>query len=163
MRKKFILGTALLLLLSANIIFITACTQGEIDKVGAYTTIIDKIYNEGITLNENIKYLALDTTSIVNLNDEEKATLLKELEIYGFEVLNKTSKELETEGYIDENHYFKEGILIHIKDELMKRNRITMDISKFRGMLGANGFENAVLKFSYGKWKISKIGSRWVS
>lgn len=157
MRKIFIL----LILVIA--VFTVACSQSEeVDKVGAYTTVIDKLYKEDIGLNSDIKYIAIDTSSIVNLNDEEKARLLKEVENYGFTVLDMTIEELKEEGYV-KDLYFEEGILFEIKDEYIKRNSITMDISKWRSGLGAIGYDGTVVKYKNGEWEIKKQGGSWIS
>ena len=62
-------------------VFLMGCTQpGEINKVDAYTTAIDKLYQEDSGLNGDIKYIALDTSSIINLDDSERQELLQALE-----------------------------------------------------------------------------------
>lgn len=144
-------------------VFLMGCTQpGEINKVDAYTTAIDKLYQEDSGLNGDIKYIALDTSSIINLDDSEKQELLQTLEIYGFTVLDMTMEELEEEGYI-KNLFFEEGILFQIKDETMQGTSITMDISKWRSGLGAIGYDGLVVKYKNGKWEIVKQGNAWIS
>jgi hypothetical protein len=163
MKKKSIVRKIFTLFILSITVFTVACTQSEeVDKVGAYTTVIDKLYEEDSALNSNIKYIAIDTSVIVNLNDEEKEELLKELENYGFTVLDMTIKQLEEEGYV-KDLYFEEGILFQIKDEPIKRNSITMDLSKWRSGLGAIGYDDTVVKYKNGKWEIEKQGSEWIS
>lgn len=163
MKKVSIIRKIFILFLLSITVFTVACTQTEkLDKVGAYTTVIDKLYEEDSGLNSNIKYIAIDTSQIVNLNDEEKAELLKELEDYNLEVLDMTFEELEKEGYI-EDLYFEEGIFFEIEDEHIKRNSITMDISKWRSGLGAIGYDGTVIKYKNGEWEIQKQGDAWIS
>lgn len=163
MKKKLIFRKIFILLILSITVFTVACTQSEeVDKVGAYATVIDKLYEEDSALNSEIKYIALDTSLIVNLNDEEKAELLKELENYGFSVLDMTFEELKDKGYV-KDLYFEEGILFRIKDEPIKGNSITMDISKWRSGLGAIGYEGTVVKYKNGKWEIDKQGNAWIS
>jgi len=163
MKKTIIVRKIFILFILSIAVFTVACTQSEeVDKLGAYTTVIDKLYEEDNALNSNIKYIAIDTSLIVNLNDEEKAELLKELENYGFTVLDMTIEELEEEGYV-KDLYFEEGILFEIEDEPIKRNSITMDISKWRSGLGSIGYDGTVVKYKNGKWKIEKEGDAWIS
>ena len=134
----------------------------DINIVESYTTVIKKLYKEDIGLNSNIKYIAVDTSLIVNLTDEGKAELLKKLESYGFTVLNMTFEELEKEGYI-KDLYFEEGILFKIEDKPIKNNSITMNISKWRSGLGAIGYDGLVIEYRNDKWEIMKLGDAWIS
>ncbi len=163
MKKKLMARKIIILFILSIAIFTAACTQSEVvDKVGAYTTVIDKLYEEDTALNNNINYIAVDTSSIINLNDEEKAALLKELESYGFTVLDMTIEELKEEGYI-KDLYFEEGILFEIEDEPIEGNSITMDISKWRSGLGAIGYDGTVVTFKNEKWEIETPGAAWIS
>ncbi len=164
MKKKSISRKIFILFVLSIAVFAVACTQSEddVDKIGAYTTVIDKLYEEDTALNSDIEYIAIDTSLIINLDDEEKAELLKELEDYGFTVLDMTMEELKEEGYV-EDLYFEEGILFEIEDEPMVGNSITMDISKWRSGLGAIGYDGMVVKYENEKWEIDKIGGPWIS
>ena len=163
MEKKSIARIISILLVLSIAVFTAACTQSnDIDKIGAYTTVIDKLYKEDSALNSNIEYIAVDTSSIVNLDDEEKTKLLSELEIYGLTVLDMTMKELEEEGYI-QDLYFEEGILFEIRDESIEGTSITMDISKWRSGLGAIGYDGIVVEYDNGRWEIKKQGNAWIS
>lgn len=144
------------------ILLATGCSKEELDMVGAYTTVIDKLYNEDTALNSDIKYIAVDTSLIKNLSDEQRSILLKKVEDYGYIVLDMTFKELEEQGYIDDL-YFKEGILFKLEDVSKSKNSITMDVSKWRSGLGAIGYDDLVVKYQNGKWEVKKTGSAWIS
>ena len=144
------------------IVVATGCSKEAPDTIGAYTAVIDKLYNEDIALNSDIKYIAVDTSKVNNLSDEEKSSLLKELEKYGYIVLNMTFEELEKEGYIEEL-YFKEGILFKIEDEPVSGNSIKMDVSKWRSGLGAIGYDDMKVEYKNGKWEVTKTGNAWIS
>lgn len=143
-------------------IMISGCSQEAPDNVGAYTAVIDKLYIEDMALNNDIKYIAVDTSLINSLSVEETTRMLKEIEKYGYTVLNKTFEELEQEGYI-KDLYFEEGILFKIKDEPINRNSITMDVSKWRSGLGAIGYDDLRIEYINGRWEITKAGSAWIS
>jgi len=155
--------TKLLILVVALIVLIVGCAKDSAPNAAdAYKMVIDKLYNEDEGLNGDIKYVALDTSSMMNLTDETKAELLNRLEDYGLIVLDMNFKELEEQGYI-QDLYFKEGVLFKIEDEPMKNNTITMNVSKWRSGTGAIGYNNLIIKYSRSEWKITKLGESWIS
>ncbi len=154
--KKIIVFLILITIIAAG------CNQEITEPVGAYTTVIDKLYNEDMALNHDIKYIAVDTSLINNLSEEQKSELLKEIEKYGYIVLDMTFDKLEEQGYIEEL-YFKEGILFNIEDKPMSGNAILMNVSKWRSGLGAIGYNDLKVEYKNGNWKITKTGSAWIS
>ena len=154
--KRIIACLIIILVIAAG------CSQEAPDILGAYNEVIDKLYNEDIALNSDIKYIAIDTSLINNLSEEQKSSLLKDLEKYGYTVLDMTFEELEKEGYI-ENLYFKEGILFKIEDKPVSGKSITMDVSKWRSGLGAIGYDDLKVEYKNGKWEVTKTGSAWIS
>jgi len=143
-------------------IVVSGCSHESPDTVEAYTAAIDKLYNEDMALNSDIKLIAVDTSLIVNLSEEEVSRLLKEIEKYGYNVLNMTFEELEQEGYIKDLD-FEEGILFKIKDEIMSGNSINMDVSKWRSGRGSIGYDDLRVEYKNGEWKIISTGSAWIS
>lgn len=163
MERAFFTKKLFLLFILSVTLFSAGCSQSEeIENVDAYTLVIDQLYQEDIALNSDIKYIALDTSLILNLNHSEKQELFQELESYGLIVLDMTIEELEEEGYI-KNLFFEEGILFEIEDRPIQGNIITMDVSKWRSGLGAIGYDGLILKYKNGKWKIVKNGNAWIS
>jgi Ca-activated chloride channel family protein len=154
--KKIIVFLILITIIAAG------CNQEITEPVGAYTTVIGKLYNEDMALNHDIKYIAVDTSLINNLSEEQKSELLKEIEKYGYIVLDMTFDKLEEQGYIEEL-YFKEGILFNIEDKPMSGNAILMNVSKWRSGLGAIGYNDLKVEYKNGNWKITKTESAWIS
>lgn len=155
------------ILLILILLFISGCTTnnetGEVpDPMDAYLVVIDMLYKDDSVLNENIKYLAMDTTNMTNLTEEDKEILLEELEEYGHTVLNMTFEELEEEGYI-EDLYFKEGILLEIDDEPMEDNAIKMNASKWKSGLGAIGYDGMIVEYNGEIWEVTEVGGNWIS
>jgi Ca-activated chloride channel family protein len=158
-----VLMKRLFLILTILAIFMFGCSREEpSDAVGAYMAVLDKLYSEDSGLNAEIKYLAIDTSKMVNLTDEAKSKLMKELDKYGLTVLDMTFEELQKEGYI-EDLAFRNGILFRIEDEPMSGNKIVMDASKWRSGTGAIGYEDIVVKYSAVGWKITGMKSAWIS
>ena len=130
-----------------------------------YFQIIDDIYNEDIALNDGITMLAVDTSQWKRLSSAEKDILIKILgDQYDLEIIEGTREELCEMGLIDEEElYFKEGILIEIRDLDYKEstNTLSATISKWRSGEGAIGWD---VKASYKDeaWEISRDGM-WIS
>ena len=130
-----------------------------------YLALIDDIYQIDSGLNSEITMLAFDTSEWVSLTESEKEIILSVAKAkYGLETLQGTFDELAEQGLIDKrNLYFKEGILIELKnmkyDE--KKGTITCAISKWRGGLGAIGAD-AKASYEAGVWKITKKND-WIS
>jgi len=155
----------LIILMLIVIVFTIGCSKKEtetMNKVEAYTMAIDKLYKEDVALNVGIKYIAIDTSTIINLNDEEKEDLVNELKAYEFEILEMGMEELKENGYI-ENLSFKNGILFEITNDSMEGDRITLDISKWRSGLGAIGYDDMVVSYEDEEWKIEEEGTAWIS
>lgn len=92
-----------ILFLMVITLFVSACGRdNELaqapDPVDAYLLVIDKLYEEDPALNDGIEYLAIDTSTMVNLNEESRDILLEELKNYGFTVLDMTYEELEKDS-----------------------------------------------------------------
>jgi len=157
MKKILILFLVLIIALGAG------CTKKQTpDTVKAYMMIIDQLYKEDSALNHDIKYLALDTSLMVNLSNEGKDELLNQLKDYGHEILDMSFEELEKQGYI-QDVYFKEGVLFRIEDKEIKNNSITMKASKWRSGLGAIGYNEVTIKYNNGEWEITELNGSWIS
>lgn len=129
--------------------------------IEGYMLAIDSIYNEDKGLNDNSKYIAIDTSHMRYLNKADKAKLLKQMERYGI-IIEATYKELEQRGLI-KDLCFEEGILIEIDDLSSQENQLILDISKWKSGLGAIGYNAMVLEKENNIWEITKKGITWIS
>ncbi len=132
------------------------------DVVEGYLLIIDHLVNYQSGLNNRDRYLAIDTSKIVNLTPDGKIRLIKSLEKYNLQVLNKTLDELEKEGYL-QGYHFENGLLIIIEDEKMVSNSITLNASRYRVNLNAYGLLDFRIRFVSGHWEMDDICITWVS
>ena len=130
--------------------------------VDAYMLEIDKLFHIDMSLNDGIKFIAIDTSKMTNLTKETKAQLLERLNKYNCIVLNGTMSELEKNGYISAGS-FKEGILFTITDTPIVNNSFTMSAVKWRSGLGADGENGIELSYKNDKWVITKEGGGWIS
>jgi hypothetical protein len=166
--KKYLITVVCLIL---AISLLSGCnnqkSSAENMLVNAYMAVIDDIlYIEDPGLNHDIKIIALDTTQMNNLLEEEKAALLAQIsEKYGLTVLDSTYDELMAQGLIDEeNLYFTEGILVTIEHPVYDEATqcLSYGISKWRSGLGAYGSDDATAQYKNGIWQIEKKNS-WIS
>jgi hypothetical protein len=130
-----------------------------------YMAILEDIYNEDPGLNGDISLIAIDTSTLTNLSDQEISLLLSKMkETFGMEIIKGTFDELAEQGLIDkEKLLFESGILIEIKNPIFDNKTSTLKgaVSKWRSGLGAIGYD-ATARFNGTEWKLTKA-SMWIS
>lgn len=133
--------------------------------INAYMSIVNKLYEDDPTLNDQISILAIDTSKMCNITSYEKALLLEKLgDVYELEIIDSTFEALQNDGYIlQDKLHFPNGILIQIEDTPVKKNStFTFNASKWRSGLGAIGYNNASITYNNDIWDITTQGS-WIS
>ncbi len=146
-------------------------TASKIELVGrnilidGYKVIVDDIYLEDTALNDGITMIAFDTSNWIGLSNAEKELFFSIIkEQHNLDVIEGTYDDIKEMGLTDEvGLYFKEGILIEMKD--MKYNKESSElkagISKWRAGDGAIGWTvNATNKD--GQWWITR-DNNWIS
>lgn len=134
----------------------------EADSVDAYLLVIDMLMGKASNIDDGIEYLAVDTTQMVNLTAEGKIRLFKELERYKLTLLDKTQDELEDEGYIVDT-FFEKGLWIHIEDNQIHSDAITMEAEILRSGLAAHGITDLEIIFQDGQWQVKSTGPTFVA
>jgi hypothetical protein len=131
-----------------------------------YMAVIDDIYKLDDGLNAEITTIAVDTSTLTNLTEEEKERLLTMIgDKYGLTTIAGTFDELAEEGLIDkENLYFEEGIHIIIENpEYDRRSEtLTCGIKKWRSGLGAIGADDVTAEFNGSTWEVTRK-NEWIS
>jgi len=127
------------------------------DPVDGYLLVIDILMDKASNIDDEIEYLAVDTTQMVNLTAEGKIRLFNELERYKLTILDKTLDELEDEGYIVD-FVFKKDLWIHIEDNPIHSDSITMEAEILRSGLAAHGIKDLVIIFQDGQWQVKSTG-----
>lgn len=140
----------------------TSINDPAADPVGAYLLVIDDLFNQNLNLNNNIEYLAIDCSTMVNLTAEGRARLLVELEKYNLNILDKTMDQLIAEGFIT-NLSFENGIFFEIKDQPLKASAIVMNAMKWRSGLAAYGWKNRTVTWQNNSWTLDETGETIVS
>lgn len=132
------------------------------DVVDGYLLVIDHLVNYTSGIVSSDKYLAIDTSKMVNLTPDDQARLIKALEKYKLQILNKTRDELEKEGYM-QGWRIENGLFIIIEDKKMDSNSITMDASRYRDGYHAYGLLDFRIRFICGHWEMADINITWVA
>lgn len=144
----------------------TQNNQSDVAKrVAGYMIFIDQLIKQAqndISLND-IKYLAIDSSQMPEMDNETHELLLAELaRCYDYELLEKTYAQLVDEKYIVDD-VFKNGALIQIKNVSIKKNQMAADASIFFAALGGHGFNGMQIVYSDGAWKTGKIAEIWIA
>lgn len=137
--------------------------QVKPDLVGAYLVVIDHLIANRIVRFPEFKYLAVDTTKLPDFTPDDKTRLFKGLEKYEFQLLDKTFKQLEVEGYIGKYRVFTNGVLISLSDIRMDGQVMTLDAGIHLGGLNAYGLEDMRISYVGTRWEITKINMTWVA
>lgn len=138
----------------------TSASSGD-KLVDGYLSVIDSLYNTDKALNENIRYIAVDTSGIINLDREAKANLLRAMRKYGCRVLEDSYEGLLKKGYI-EPMSFPDGILFRLQDSPEADGVISVKARKWRGGVAAVG-STYDLEEKDGNWVITKIYDGFIS
>lgn len=158
------------IILLAIIIGLSGCSNSSTemkssDVISGYQFIIDQLFEQARNDIENndLKYLAVDTTQMGEINEADKAELFSRLSAkYGYELMDKTYEQLVKENFVV-NNVFTNGALIQIKNITLKNNTIIADASIYFAALGGHGFNKIQIKFSNSQWQILKTGETWIA
>lgn len=126
-----------------------------------------ELRDEDGALNENINEIALDFTS-ANLSkgqQEALAYMLAGAYGTGMAYTFASFEDLVSQGKISEGNYFADGLLLTLKADQVRDNKLTFSFSKFRSGTGATGRDSCVLELKDGVWEKNpdSFGSVWIS
>lgn len=134
----------------------------EKDIVEAYMLAIDTIYKMDPALNDENKYLAIDTSKMNYLSEPARQELLNRLDEYNLTVIEANYEALDALGLID-NNTFTEGILIKIDDIESNENKVILSIEKFKSSMGAVGCPEIIIEEIEGEWEITARNGWYMS
>lgn len=132
------------------------------DPVAGYLFVIDQLAEQKNLASLPFKYLAIDTTNLVDLIAEDKARLFKALEKYHLELLDKTFEQLKAEGYIVKT-VFDKGVFVEMKNIRIQGNKMTMDAMIYLTGLNAYGMKKIDISFDGSSWQITRTEATWVA
>ena len=128
-----------------------------------YQITLESYLAQDTALNENIEFIAIDFSTLELANDDDKKQIVIWFEKKYMPVIDTNLDGLREEGLFDEDHmYIRNGVLLTIEKVTERNNEIIIQGMKYRGGLGANGFETK-WKLNKGIWEFIKTVMTWIS
>lgn len=125
-----------------------------------YLAIMKSMYDQAPELagkEGGLSYIALDTSEMSWISDEEKEILIQKIaETWNVEVLNKTQTQLKEEGYLNAEGYFEKGILFWISGGWNFNNEMKTDAIIWRSAPDSIRKEGIVVRFENDAWNVVK-------
>lgn len=139
--------------------------EQQTDYYSLYRQILEDIYVEDDGLNSGVEFFGFDFTGIEHLSESEKALLAWNFSTsHGAEPIMGTLRELMDNGTINEEElYWEDGLHFTVKEKEVKDNTVSFSVEKWKGGLGAMGYENHADLAPDGQWVFSKISTMWIS
>jgi len=171
MRKLLIFGLCITLLIG----FIGCSrqrnsTENPTNSIGnlskwaeIYQVTLDSYLKQDMALNENIEFIAIDLSTLEFTNEDDKKIIVTWFENNHVPVKDSNLDGLRAEGLFDEERMFiPDGVLLEINKVTEKNNEIIIEGMKYRGGLGANGFETK-WRLNNGIWEFVETVMTWIS
>jgi hypothetical protein len=115
----------------------------------------------GDGLTNNMKYIAIDMSSLKDLSEGDREKVLQHFSKYNVDVMDITLDQLEKEGRLKGARSL-EGIMLKVKNTEIMKNRIIIDGSLYKSAKGAIG-TSVVVEYLDGKWQVTKASNTWIS
>jgi hypothetical protein len=133
------------------------------EKAKLYAEIFNILWEIDKGLNNDLKYINIDTSTFEDFSEEDKAQLFDYLtKKYNLTIMDKSFQELESEGYI-KNLTFIDGINFKVNKYIKNtENEISFEGTKWASGIGAIGFIAKAEKIDE-TWKIKKCNMTWIS
>lgn len=134
----------------------------EPDVSEAYFLVFEHLFGVDPGLNADIRYLALDLTSVLA---EDREAIVRRFEDYcaenGLTLLLDTFAGLTEKGYI-EDFVFEDGLFFRFEDEQLTEDTLVTEAMKWRSGDGADGATYTVA-LKENKWEITEAAGAWIS
>jgi hypothetical protein len=168
MRKLLTFGLCLIFVIS-----IIGCSrQKNNTKNGAenitkwseiYQITLASYLEQDTALNENIDFIAIDLSLLDYISDEDKKPIFTWFENRYVPVIDTNLDGLKEKGLFNEEAmYIPNGVLLSITKVSESNKEIIIEGMKYRGGLGANGFETKWL-LKDGSWQFVETVMTWIS
>ncbi len=131
-----------------------AVIETEPSPVALYLQVFDDLMEMDTALNEDIRYIGVDLSTVSNLSASERDAVCWRLgERYGAEPVAGTFDALCDAGYIDrEALYWEDGVFLQIELTVAGEDALAFDAQKWRSGLGANFFEDCTARRTAAGW-----------
>ena len=128
-----------------------------------YQVTLDSYLKQDTALNENIDFIVIDLSTLEFATEEDKKLIVTWFESNHKPVKDSNLDGLKAQGlFDDELLYIPDGVLLQITAVTEKNNEIIIEGMKYRGGLGANGFETK-WRLNNGIWEFIETVMTWIS
>lgn len=139
----------------------TVTSKDNLEQI--YCLALDSFMLLDEALNHEMKYIAIDTTTMADITEEGRKQILDFFKKYGVEVMDASMEKLKEEGLFDENKLCLEGILLRIESiDFEPGDRVVIKGSKYRSGTGAIGVIST-LTYEDGNWELIEANITWIS
>jgi hypothetical protein len=140
----------------------TAAENPRTKYYDIYTLALDSFMPIDDGLNGGMQYIAIDTKTLKDATETDKAAIMKYFEKYNVKVIDESFDSLKAKGMVKDMNYI-EGLLLSVKSiELKTDGEAIVEGSKFRSGLGAIGVKSTI-KLENGKWNLKSSNMMWIS
>jgi len=127
-----------------------------------YSLALDSFMPLDKGLNHDMKFIAIDTSTLKEATGDDKKQVLDYFKKYGVEVLDASLEELKERGLFEEKKMALDGILLRIKSIDVKLDMVTIEGSKYRSGTGAIDVISTLI-YKAGKWQLKEAEMTWIS
>lgn len=156
MKKIFVL---LIMLLS---MFGCEASNDSINYDEIYIIALESFISLDEGLNSEMEYIAINSETLIDATQSEIESVTDYFKKYQVDVINESYKTLDEKGMVNEGNFI-DGILLEIEIvDLVSKNKIVVEGSKYRSGLGAVGVKCVLVKED-GKWILESADITWIS
>lgn len=146
--------------------FLSGCssdsTSAKDHLTQVYCLALDSFMTLDKGLNCNMKYIAIDTETLKDLDASNKEAIIEYLGKYNVDVIAASLDDLKTMGMFNDKNLSIEGVLLKFENITINESSVILNGSKFRSGKGAIGVKCEItIKNNEVKVKSSKI--TWIS
>lgn len=111
-----------------------------------YSVTLDSIMEQDNSLNDHMKFIAIDMSNFKDVDDSDKEEIVKYIkDKYNVEVMDATFEQLEEKGLFNSDTMVLDGVLLKVElIDFKSNNQIPFIGSKYRSAKGAIGVEGKV-------------------
>jgi hypothetical protein len=128
-----------------------------------FRQVILKLYRDDPGLNQDIDYIAIDTTNIPTLIMAQLIPAMQDwANEHGWTLLDDTYESLTQKGYISWDMGFEKGLLFRFENVIITDSKVIMNVTKYRAPLGAIGGKY-IARLMDGEWILEEPTEFWIS
>ena len=135
---------------------------GVSEYADIYIDAFDAYFDVDPELGDDMEYLAIDMDTLEHATEADKREITDHFkEKFGVEVKDASFEDLEKQGLVYEGNYI-DGILLYVSKIEVGGSSITIEGTKFRSGIGADGIKSTFEREG-GQWILKNVDLIWIS